>query len=471
MHKSQIFFFLLLVFVAGILIASLIPVSPEAVLVLLIAGTGTLALSAYQNTYSRKGIMAGFFIIAFTVGAARFVYFDLSGNILPQLADRQAKGVGVPVILRGYINGEPNITAKTTRFNFRAKEIVFPDWTLPVDETTVVTANGAVFYDIGQALLVEGAVSTPKNFEDGFDYINYLKKDGIKTVVLFPKISETEGIKIGFLENRMLNFKEAAFTVKSYFERSVNKAMVEPNASYINGILLGSRQNIPEDLKEAFNKTGTTHILAISGYNIMIIASALLVGLVFFVKRRVAFWISVAVIFAFTVMTGSSASVVRASLMGLLLIFAQGYGRMYSVRNSIVLAGAAMVFVNPFVLVFDIGFQLSFLAVLGLVYFYPMLKKKLEKTPGMFGIKESFVATVSAQAFVGIPIILYFGRFSWTFLPANILILPLVPFAMFFGLIAGLGQMLLPALGQVIAIPAWAITSYQIKVIELLAGI
>ena len=142
---------------------------------------------------------------------------------------------------------------------------------------------------------------------------------------------------------------------------------------------------------------------------------------------------------------------------------------MYSARNSIVLAGAAMVFLNPFTLAFDIGFQLSFLAVLGLIYLYPFLQRKFEKIPPMLGIKESFLATVSAQAFVGIPIIVYFGRFSWAFLPANILVLPFVPFAMLFGLIAGLGQMLLPAFGSVISIPAWAITTYQIWVIKLLS--
>ncbi len=469
MHKSRILFFLLVAFAAGVLTASLVRISYEFIFILLIIGISALAVFGYQRTYSWKGLFASVFFLVFIVGMARFTYVDLANGTLVQFADRYAGEKPVPVILEGYVNEEPDISARTTRFDFKVKEIVLPDRTLSINEKTVVTANGALFYNMGETLRIEGAVSKPRNFEDDFDYAGYLKKDGIKTVVLFPKISETGSVKMGSLENHLLNFKKIVFAARSYFENSVNKSMTEPNAAYINGILLGSRQNIPDDLKEAFNKTGTTHILAISGYNIMIIASALLAGLVFIMKRRKAFWVSVAAIFVFTIMTGSSSSVVRASIMGLTLLFAQGYGRMYSARNSIVLAGAAMVFINPFILVFDIGFQLSFLAVLGLVYLYPFLQKKLDKWPPLFGVKDSFLTTISAQAFVGIPIILYFGRFSWAFLPANILVLPLVPFAMLFGLIAGLGQMLLPAFGSVVSIPAWAITTYQIWVIKLLS--
>ena len=469
MHKSQILFYLLLAFVIGIFVASLAGISYEVILVTVIIGVGSLAVFGYQKTYSKKGLLGSILFMALVFGMARFVYVDLANGTLVQFADRYAGDKPIPITMVGYVDGEPEISAKTTRFNFRVREITFSDRKLSINEKTSVTANGALFYEIGDTLSVEGAIAIPKNFEDDFNYVNYLKKDGIRTVILFPDVSEINYFDVGLWNRRVLNFKKSAFYIKARFERAINRSVAEPNAAYINGILLGSRQNLPDDLKEAFNKTGTTHILAISGYNIMIIANALLAGLVFFVRRKTAFWLSLAVIIAFTIMTGSSASVVRASIMGLLILFAQGYGRMYSARNSIVLAGAAMVFLNPFTLAFDIGFQLSFLAVLGLIYLYPFLQRKFEKIPPMLGIKESFLATVSAQAFVGIPIIVYFGRFSWAFLPANILVLPFVPFAMLFGLIAGLGQMLLPAFGSVISIPAWAITTYQIWVIKLLS--
>jgi competence protein ComEC len=445
-------------FILGVFLASFLPVSFNIILILLIIGIGLLALFGYQNTYSRRGLLGSILFLVLLGGMARFLYADISTDILLQFADRQAGGKPVQITMRGYVDER----------SFRVKEIVLPDRTIAVDEKTAITIGDGAIYETGDALEVRGAVSTPKNFED-FDYVRYLKKDGIKTVVSFPVISRIDDVTMGFWEKKMLGFKKSAVAARSYFEKAINRSVAEPNAAYINGILMGSRQNIPDDLREDFNKTGTAHILAISGYNIMIIANALLAGLVFFVRRRSAFWISVAAIIAFTIMTGSSASVVRASLMGLLLLFAQGYGRMYDARNSIALAGAAMIFANPFVLAFDIGFQLSFLAVFGLIYLYPVLQNKFEKWPPLLGVKDSFLTTISAQAFVGIPVILYFGKFSWAFLPANILILPFVPFAMLAGLIAALGEVILPPLSAIISIPAWAITTYQIWVIRLLS--
>jgi len=225
------------------------------------------------------------------------------------------------------------------------------------------------------------------------------------------------------------------------------------------------------EIKEAFNKTGTTHILAISGYNIMIISWAVLSLLVYFFKRRTAFWLSVAIIILFTILTGASSSVVRASIMGLLLLFANGYGRLYDPKNSIILAGVAMIWSNPFALVFDIGFQLSFVAVIGLMYLYPRIDSKLKKLPKLGNLKEMFLMTLSAQIAVAPLLIYYFKNFSLVSLLANILILPFLPAAMFIGFISGLAGVIFLPVGQVVGFIAWAITTYQIKIIEFLASI
>jgi len=178
---------------------------------------------------------------------------------------------------------------------------------------------------------------------------------------------------------------------------------------------------------------------------------------------------SVIIIVLFVILTGASASVVRAAVMGLLLLFANGYGRLYNPKNSIIFAGAAMVYFNPFVLVFDIGFQLSFVAVLGLIYFYPRFDDKLKKMPKFGNLKEIFLMTLSAQIAVAPLLIYYFRNFSLVSLPVNLMILPFIPFAMFAGFISGLAGMIFPSFGQVIGWVAWAITTYQIKVVELFA--
>ena len=471
MHKSQFLFFLLASFIFGVFIASLVTISYEIVLVLLVIGISALAVFGYQKTHSVRGLYGSIFFLALIFGMGRFIYADLSNGILVQFADKYAGGKQIETTLRGYVSEQPAINGQTTQFNFRAKEIIFPDKILPVSEVAKITIRGAAFYEIGDTLEIKGPISRPKNFEEDFDYVNYLKRSGINTVMSFPTVLETEKLKMGFLAGSAVGFKKTVAAVKNRFERAVNSSIVEPNASYINGILLGSRQNIPDNLKEAFNKTGTTHILAISGYNIMIISWAVLMGLIFFFKRRTAFWISVVIIILFVILTGASASVVRAAIMGLLFSFAHGYGRLYNQRNSIILAGGIMIFYNPFTLVFDIGFQLSFAAVLGLIYLYPLINQRSDKIPGFGGLKEILFMTLSAQIAVAPLLVYYFGGLSPISLPTNVLILPFIPAAMLFGFLAGIGGMIFAPLGQIIGYAAWAVTTYQIEIVKVFSGL
>ena len=471
MYKSQIFFYLLLAFVLGVFVASFLPVPQTLILFFLIVAIGLIAISGYQKTYSKRGLFTGFLFIVFIFGIVRFNSFNFNNSILNEFADVEVGGKGIGVTLNGYIDDEPSMSGNKMSFVFRAKELVVPDKTIKIDERTLVTVNSFPVRNYGDKLSIDGSLKTPKNFVEDFDYVAYLKKQNIRTTVPFPKINEKEDLQLGFFEKVKVGLYKKIFELKNKFESVINKSIAEPNASFVNGILLGSRQNIPEEIKEAFNKTGTTHILAISGYNIMIISWAILVGLVYFFRRRTAFWISVAVVVLFTILTGASASVVRASLMGLLLLFANGYGRLYDAKNSVVLAGAVMIFMNPFVLTFDVGFQLSFLAVLGLLYLYPLLNRKMTKFPGLGGIKDLALMTVSAQVFVLPLLIYYFRQFSPWSLPANILTLPFVPFAMLAGFLSGIGGMIFLPLGKVIGFVAWAITSYQIWVVDFFAQI
>lgn len=494
MHKSQILFYLLLAFIGGVFVASFFQVvevpaitgtampSPELslpglavpqtwILAFLIIAIGLIAISGYQRTYSKRGLLAGVLFLIFIFGIIRFNSFNLANSILNQFADIEVGGKGMPVTLAGYVDEEPDVNGDKSQLVFRVKELTVPDKTLAVDERTLIHTNAFPKYKFGDKLLVSGVLKTPQNFVEDFDYVAYLKKQNIKTVMSFPKISKEGDLLLGFFENSKTGLYIKIFGLKNKFESAINKSISEPNASFINGILLGSRQNIPEEMKEAFSKTGTTHILAISGYNIMIISWAVLMGLVYFFKRRTAFWISVVIIILFTILTGASASVVRAAIMGLLLLFANGYGRLYDPKNSIILAGSVMIYINPFALVFDIGFQLSFLAVVGLLYIYPFLDNKFRKIPDLWKLKELTLMTISAQLAVVPFLIYYFHQFSLLSLPANILILPFLPAAMFTGFISGLVGMIFLPLGQIVGWFAWAITAYQIEIVGVLSGI
>jgi len=128
-----------------------------------------------------------------------------------------------------------------------------------------------------------------------------------------------------------------------------------------------------------------------------------------------------------------------------------------------------MIIFNPKILVFDIGFQMSFLAVLGLAYIAPFFSKKLERWPDFFKLKESFVSTISAQLAVLPLALLSFNQFSIIAPLANMLILPFIPLAMFFGFIVGAAGFFSAHLAQIFAYPLWLITSYQLYIVEYLA--
>lgn len=471
MHKSQVVFYFLLAFIGGVFVASFLPVSQAWILIFLIFAIGLIAVTGYQRIYSRRGLFAGLLLLVFIFGIIRFNSFNFTNSILIQFADVEIGGKGMPVSLVGYIDEEPDINGDRTQLVFRVKELIVPDKTLMVDERTLIYTNTFPKYKFGDQLLINGVLKTPQNFVEDFDYVTYLKKQNIRTVVSFPKIGKEESLRIGFFERMRVGLYKKIFGLKNKFELTMSRSIPEPNASFVNGVLLGSRQNIPEEIKEAFNKTGTTHILAISGYNIMIISWAVLGGLVYFFKRRTAFWVSIGIIILFTILTGASASVVRASLMGLLILFANGYGRLYDAKNSIILAGAIMVYINPFSLVFDVGFQLSFLAVMGLLFLYPYLNRKTNKIFELGGIRELALMTASAQVFVLPLLIYYFHQFSLWSLPANIMILPFIPFAMLAGFLSGISGMIFLPFGKIIGMVAWAITTYQVETIKLFSGL
>src|SRR3989338_476798 len=479
MHKSQVLFYILMAFICGVFVASFLPISQTLILVFLIVAIGSIAIFGYQKTFSKRGLFIGALSLVFIFGIVRFNSFNFANSVLNQFADVEVGGRGLPVTLLGYIDEEPNINGDKAQIVFWAKKLIISDRTLIVNERTLIYTNTFPKYKFGDELSINGVLKTPQNFVEDFDYVIFLKKQNIRTTMSFPRITQLavdnpllkSVIHSSLFYETKMGLYKKIFRLRSEFESVINKSITEPNASFVNGILLGSRQNIPEEVKEAFNKTGTTHILATSGYNIMIISWAVLSLLVYFFKRRTAFWLSVAIIILFTILTGASSSVVRASIMGLLLLFANGYGRLYDPKNSIILAGVAMIWSNPFALVFDIGFQLSFVAVIGLMYLYPRIDSKLKKLPKLGNLKEMFLMTLSAQIAVAPLLIYYFKNFSLVSLLANILILPFLPAAMFIGFISGLAGVIFLPVGQVVGFIAWAITTYQIKIIEFLASI
>ncbi|KKQ42719.1 MAG: ComEC/Rec2-related protein [Parcubacteria group bacterium GW2011_GWE2_37_8] len=455
MPKSKIFLYLLLSFLAGVLVASVLVLPGRTRLhetsdiLKFISGFVTIIGISFLVLFWRKnrGFLYGFFILMFAFGI-----FWYQRNV--DLNIVQENNLIDKIISNGEIRG---IIADEPEFkNDRAKYVLNSG-----KMKILIQAPRYPEYGYGNEVLIKGKIEYPKNFSEDFDWKSYLAKDDIYLTVYNPQIeflAQNKGNKIYGILYKFKNRMESIF----------KENLAEPHTSLLAGITLGSKSGIPEDVYEKFKETGTAHIVALSGYNISVIALAIMFVLGYFtVSRDISFWISLLTIVMFVLMTGASPSVMRAAVMGILVLIARREGRMYTAKNALVFAGAIMVFLNPKILRFDAGFQLSFLATLGLILIYPKLEEKLKNTPELFGIKKAFMATLSAQIFV-LPLIFYqFGTISWISSIVNILILPAVPIAMFLGFLgAFLGLIWIP-IAKIFLWPAWLFLEYILEIVRL----
>ena len=313
-------------------------------------------------------------------------------------------------------------------------------------------------FDYGDLINFKGAIKRPEQVS----YANYLAKEGIFGTIAFP---QTELIA----KNQGWVIKSFLFKLKEKIVLNFQKVLPVEKSAFLAGITLGERTEFSQEFKEAMAKSGTTHLVALSGYNITIIVLAMFALFNYFLSRRLTFILTVLAIFGFVLMAGAEASVVRAAIMGFIALLASQVSRLYSVRNAIVLAAFFMVLINPKVLYFDTGFQLSFVALLGIIYLMPAIQKffKVNPQPRFLSLKENFLTTLSVQLAVAPILIINFSNFSLISLLANILILSAIPLTMSLGFILGFLGFLSFYFSLVFAFFLNLFLSYEVFIIKL----
>lgn len=189
------------------------------------------------------------------------------------------------------------------------------------------------------------------------------------------------------------------------------------------------------------------------------------------VSPRVQVVLGLMAISLFAVLVGLGATVVRASIMASFLLLLKDSGRSYNIVIGLMLAAVGMVLFNPYVLLFDIGFQLSFLATLGLILLAEPLSKRLALLPNWIGMRDFFVATLTTQLFV-LPLLLYqIGAFSLVSVVVNVLVLPMVPVAMLLTFIVGIAGFISSTLSQYLGVLALLSLTYIIETARLFANV
>jgi competence protein ComEC len=281
----------------------------------------------------------------------------------------------------------------------------------------------------GDIIALEGKIEPPPEGSYG----RYLIKERVTGTITYPKIElKTPGPR---------SIKKTLFAIRTRVLQSFQQTLPYQESAFLSGITIGSREEFSKEFKEAMNRSGTTHLVALSGYNITILIGAAMATLTLILRRRTAFLATIVIIIAFVVLTGAEASVVRAAIMGTLAAMAPFVSRIYAPRNAIAASALIMTLENPNVLAHDVGFQLSFLALIGIIYFKPALEKILRrnKNPGLLAWRENFWTTLSAQLLVAPLLIITFGSFTLTSLIANVVILEAIPVTMTLGfLLAGI---------------------------------
>ncbi|HEX9114743.1 MAG TPA: ComEC/Rec2 family competence protein, partial [Anaerolineae bacterium] len=323
-------------------------------------------------------------------------------------------------------------------------------------------------YQYGQNVRLRGRLETPPANED-FSYRDYLARQDVYSTM--PAAAVT--ILPGSSANPML---AAVYKLKAKLLDRLYRIFLDPEASLLAGILLGVDTRLPQPVQQAFKDTGTAHIIAISGFNIAIIAGIFILFFGRLLGPRLGAVVAVVGILAYSVLVGPEPSVVRAALMGMLSLFAVQVGRRQVGINTLAFVAALMAAWNPQVL-WDVGFQLSFFATLGLILYGAPFQSATERFLGRYfpasnaarlsGLLAEFVLLTLAAQLTTLPIMAYhFKQISLVSFIANPFILPAQPAVMILGGVALAGGFLSFPLGRLLGLAAWPLTAYTIRMVE-----
>jgi len=245
------------------------------------------------------------------------------------------------VEIRGMVAEEPDIRDRYCLLTFSASEIVVGGENKEVSGRALIRVPRYPAYHYGDVLKVTGELETPSQSEN-FDYRTYLAHEGIYSVIYYP-LAELLDRGQGIPPLQWI------YSLRERLAASLARALPEPQGSLAQGILLGLRGNIPDSLNSAFSRTGTAHILAISGLNIsIVIAMFLSLGILLFGRQRSLYiWLALAFTWLYTLLAGMNPPVIRAAIMGSLFLVAMYLGRQGSAIIALAFAAAVMVAIQP----------------------------------------------------------------------------------------------------------------------------
>lgn len=388
----------------------------------------------------------GFIWLAFVLGGLRH-------SIVPQSSDIAQHNRTGGLTIAGVVIDDPDVRDDRTLLRVRVNRVIRGADEYKTSGLVLVRVPRLTDVAYGDQILATGRLNRPGEF-DNFSYANYLGRRGVFSIMdntALEVVSSGHGSRI----------YTALYNLRRHVRDIIAQNLPEPQAGLLTGILTGNERGLSPDLDEDFQITGASHVIAISGFNMVIIAGIVLQLLTVTTQRRsIRVLLALAVLIVYTAFTGANAAVVRAALMSSVLIIGQNIGRKTYVPTSLAFVALLMTIANPNVL-WDVSFQLSFFATLGLALFVDPLQGRFDTflhrifphsaARSISGVlSEPLIVTVAAQITTLPLTLLYFSRFSSVSLLVNLLIIPAQAYLLILGGIAVFVAFAVPVFAQLL---------------------
>jgi len=447
----------------GILLADSIHTPGSVWLLPLVISLLILAVLGRDKLLRRVGLC----LLAGSLGMARYdaVQPHFTSADLATYNDRQ------PADLTGVIADEPELRDQNIRLRVEVESIRVGGESFAVHGLALVYADRSspIHFRYGDKIRVYGFPQTPPEF-DTFSFRDYLARGGVYTVVFRPQITFLEGGHGDPLATALFGLKEQARNV-------IDRVVANPQAGLLRGILVGDDSEIAPDISDAFLRTNTTHLIAISGSNISVVVALLMALFGRLKHKRLMVVLTVAGVVIYTIFVGASPSVLRAAVMGCMGLIAGRVGRRAHGLTMLAAATWGITILNPLA-IFDLGLILSGMATLGLLLYQSSLTRVVERflsrhfssasVRQISGILSDTVLISLVAQITTLPIILLIndGQFSLMSIPVNILVAPAQPWIMNFGIPMLFAGLIAPPLGQIIGWFAALPVAYTVAIIR-----
>lgn len=369
------------------------------------------------------------------------------------------KAVGSRVQIEGVVVRDPDSREKTVRLTLRPEQVNGA----VIYDATLVLISGDRFTDAsyGDRIRATGILKKPEAFatDSGrtFDYPKYLLAHGVTHELSFANVEIVSPGTGNPVVALLLDIKHALI-------RGIRSALPEPESALLSGLLLGDKQSLGDEINDAFRRAGVVHIIVLSGYNVSLVIIAVTFISLRVLPRAAAYGVTALFVIAFAIMTGGSETTIRATVMALLMILAKVLHRPGAALRGLLIAAAAMALWNPLLVLYDLSFQLSVVATLGLILFSDSIAARMPFVPKSLGVRDIVSTTLATQITV-LPLLIFsVGAVSLVFLPANVLVLPAVPVAMLFGFISALIALVSSALAFPVSLIAYGVLAYIVNI-------